>query len=359
MFKILVLNLGSTSSKVAVYEDRALRHEATIRHSKGEGEADPCARAQMAYRKRLLLDWLSGIGERLEGFSAIAARGPAVPEANVSGTYSLEGLYKRRLLELQDIDGPLVHGAWVMVHLTADLVGGLGIPVYVTDPASVNEMTPMARLSGIKGVERLGRFHALNQKLVARKHAEALGKAYRDCRFVVGHLGGGISVAAHRDGIIVDVNDLREGYGPFSSDRAGTVATEDMLDICFKRGLSYEEAFRMVRGKAGIVSHLGTTDFREVEARADSGDGYARLVMETMAYQISKEIGQCAAVLEYDLEAVILTGGLSYSKGLVELVTHRVRRLAPVALYPGEFENEGLALGAYRVLAGEERPIVL
>jgi butyrate kinase len=359
MFKILVLNLGGTSSKVAVYEDRTLKHVATIRHSKEEMAAAPTAQSQVAYRKRLFLDWLKGIGEGMEGFSAIASRSPAVPEAVFSGTYLLEGLYKERLLSLHTPDKPMVHATWIMAPLAIELTGGLGIPVYITDPTSVNEMAPVAKVSGIRGFERKSRLHALNQKQVARKHAEALGKPYRDCRFVVAHLGGGISVGAHREGLVVDVNDLRAGTGPFSSDRAGTVATEAMLELCFKRGLGYEQVLRMLMGGSGLVSHLGTGDLRDVEAMADSGDGYAGLVMEALFYQISKEIGACVAVLDYDLDAVILTGGLSNSKRLVESVSRGVRRVAPVAVYPGEFENEALAFGAYRVLSGEEKPIIL
>jgi butyrate kinase len=359
MFKILVLNLGGTSSKVAVFEDRKQKCDITLRHSEQEMAAAPTARDQVPYRKKLILDWLESVGEKMENFNAIAARGATIPEAHLGGTYLVDGVYKKLLLELFIPDKPLVHGNRIITPLSLELAAPTGIPVYITDPSSVNELSPMAKLSGIKEFERRGRFHALNQKLVGRKHAEALGKSYKDARLVVAHMGGGISVAAHKDGLVVDVNDAGEGYGPFTADRAGTVGTEVMLTLCFKRGLTYDQVFRQVRGGGGLVSHLGTGDLREVEAMVDAGNEYAKLVMETLFYQIAKEIGYCAAVLEFQLDAVVLTGGMAYSKKLVSALTQYAHRIAPVVTYPGEFENEGLALGAYRVLSGEEKPILL
>jgi butyrate kinase len=176
---------------------------------------------------------------------------------------------------------------------------------------------------------------------------------------VVAHLGGGISVGAHLGGKVVDVADAGEGYGPFTPQRAGTVGTEVMLNLCYDKGLTRDEVFRMIRGGGGLMAYLGTDDLREVEARVDAGDKEAELVMETMFYQIAKEIGYYATVLKFDVEAILLTGGLAYSKRLTSRVSEYVGKIAPIVLYPGEFENEALAAGAYRVLSGQEKPIIL
>jgi butyrate kinase len=359
MFKILVLNLGGTSSKIALYEDLALKHDVTIRHSKEEMAAAPNCREQIPYRKALILQYLDSIGEKIENISAIAARGATIPEAYQGGTYLVEGKYRELLLELYTPDLPLIHGNRIITPISLSLTEGHSIPIYITDPSSVNELSPMAKLSGLKEYDRRGRFHALNHKMVGRKHAEKLGKSYKDCRFVVGHLGSGISIGVHENGRVVDVNDAGEGYGPFSPDRAGTVGTEVMMTICFDKGLSKNEALRTVRGRGGLFSHLGTDDLRIVESRVDDGDEYASLVMETLFYQIAKEIGYCAAVLKFDLDAIILTGGLAYSERLVSRIKEYVQKIGPVVTYPGEFENEALAAGAYRVLSGEEKPIIL
>ncbi|MDR2198855.1 MAG: butyrate kinase [Deltaproteobacteria bacterium] len=359
MFKILVLNLGSTSSKVAVYEDLELLADATLRHSESEMRAAPTAADQIVYRKKLITDWLGENNFQTRDFAAIAARGATIPEAHRGGTYLVAGRYRDLLMELFVPDKPLIHGNRIITPISLSLASETGAPVYITDPSSVNEMTEVAKISGLKGSERRGRFHALNQKMVARRHAANMGKAYKDCRFVVAHMGGGISVGAHRDGLVVDANDAGEGYGPFTADRAGTVATEVMLALCYERGLSQAEAHRVIRGDAGLMSHLGTADLREAERMADSGDSYAALVIEALFYQIAKEVGHYAACLNFDLDAVILTGGMAHSERLVKRVGDRVGKLAPLAVYPGEFENEALARGALRVLTGEEKPIVL
>jgi butyrate kinase len=314
---------------------------------------------QVAYRKGLVLDWLRGQGEGMENFDAIAARGPAIAEAHQSGTYLVEGKYRELLLGVYVPDMPPIHGNRIITPLALSLAEGPGIPVYVTDPSSVNEMSDVARVSGLKGIERGICFHALNQKIVARKHAERIGKAYGEARLVVAHMGGGISVGAHRDGRVIDVNDAGVGYGPFSPDRAGTVGTEVMMTLAFDRGLTKEEVYRLIWGGGGLASHLGTAELKTAEAMAGDGDGYADLVVETLYYQIAKEIGYCAAALGFDLDAVVLTGGMAYSGRLVSTITKMVGRIAPVVAYPGEFENEGLAAGAYRVLSGEEKPIIL
>jgi butyrate kinase len=357
--KILVLNLGGSSSKIAIYDDLRVLVDETLRHSKEDMAKAPLARDQLAYRRSLVLEWLEKNGESMDSFAAVAARGATIKEARRSGTYLVDGLYKELLLKLYVPDLPLVHGNRIITPLALGLVGERNIPIYITDPSSVDEMLPKAKLSGLKGYERRARFHPLNQKIVCRKHAEKLGKNYKDCRFVVAHMGAGISVGAHEFGVIIDANDAGEGYGPFTPERAGTVSTEAMLDMCYNRKLSYHDVFYAIRGHGGVMSHLGVADMRKVESMIDGGDKNAELVFEAMAYQMGKEIGSYAAALKGELDAIILTGGIAYSERMVSLIKSYVEKFAPVAVYPGEFENEALAAGAYRVLSGQEQAILL
>ncbi|MDR1487574.1 MAG: butyrate kinase [Deltaproteobacteria bacterium] len=359
MYKILVLNLGATSSKVSIYEDLSVKVDSVIRHSKQEMQAAPLSRDQVVYRKKMVLQWLADNGEAMENFDAVAARGATTPEANQGGTYLVDGKYRELLLQIYIPDEPPLHGNRIITPLALSLTEGLNIPIYVTDPTSVDEMTPKAKLSGLKGHPRRSCFHALNHRIVARKHAAKLGKPYPECRFVVAHMGGGISVGAHENGLVVDAGDTAEGYGPFSPERSGTISTGVMMELCYRQEITKDQFHRLVRGNGGLASHLGTSDLREVEARVDSGDQEAQLVMEAMFYQIIKEIGSYAAVLKFELDSIILTGGLAYSRRLVSRVEQYVGKLAPVAVYPGEFENEALAAGAYRVLSGQEKAIVL
>ncbi|MDR1043918.1 MAG: butyrate kinase [Candidatus Adiutrix sp.] len=359
MSKILILNLGGTSSKVAVYDGTLLLVEQTLRHTEENMRAAPTAREQLEYRKSLILAWLAEKQLSMSYISAVAVRGATIKIAAQSGTYLVTGRYKQELMDLFIPDKPLIHGNRVVTPLALALVGDLDIPIYITDPSSVNEMSAKATISGVKGYQRRSRFHALNQKMVARKHAEKLGRDYRDCRFVVAHLGGGISIGAHESGRVTDANDAGDGYGPFSADRAGTVSTEAMLDMCYGRSLSQPEVYALIRGGGGLISHLGTGDLREVEAMADGGNEEAALIHDALVYQIAKEIGAYAAVLKFDLEAILLTGGMAYSQRLVNGLKEYIGKLAPVEVYAGEFENEALAAGACRVLSGQEEAIIL
>jgi butyrate kinase len=359
MFNILVLNLGGTSTKVAVFRDTQVEDEYTFRHSDEDISRLPLSAQQLEYREDLVKKWLKENGHTIERFDAVAVRGATIREANRSGTYLVKGFYKELLMELFIPEQPLVNGIRIVTPLALNLVGDLNIPIYITDPPSVDELQPIAKVSGLVEYERRGRFHALNQRAVARKHAQSLGKSYKECRLIVAHMGGGISVGAHQDGVVIDVNDAGDGYGPFSPDRAGTVSTEAMLDMCFNKKLSYQEVYRHIRGEAGIFAHLGTKDIRIVEQRIKSGDKKARLIFDAMVYQVAKEIGSCAAVLKGKADAILLTGGISYSEMVVSSIKNYVEAFAPVTVYPGEYENEALAAGALRILNKEEEPIIL
>lgn len=359
MFKILIINLGGTSSKVAIYERNEVLIEMILDHDIYDMQRFPLSGQQLKYREGLIRNWLDKEKVSIDDLDAIAIRGATIPEAKQSGTYLVNDYYKKLLLELYIPEEPLVNGIRIVTPLAFRLIEDRTIPVYITNPPSVDEMQPIAKLSGLSEYTRKGRFHALNQKAVAYKHATSLGQSYDECNFIVAHMGGGISVGAHEKGKVVDVNDAGDGYGPFSPDRAGTVSTEVMLDLCFNRGLTYEEIYTYIRGEAGIYSYLKTRDMREVETLIDNGSIKALLIFQAMAYQIAKEIGSCAAVLKGNVDAILLTGGISYSQRMVSLITEYVKLFAPVTVYPGEYENEALAIGAYKVLSNQEKAILL
>lgn len=358
MFKILVLNMGGTSTKVALYHDLTEVHEQTIRHSQEEIAAAPLNKDQVVIRAAAIRNWLESIGEKPEDLSAFAVRASAFA-AVYGGTYLVNSFFREEILKAYAPDEKLLHGARLTIPVVECLSEGKDIPIYVTDPYTVNELSPYARVLGVKGYVRQPRYHALNQKAIARKWAEEHGKKYQECRIIVAHLGAGISVGVHENGKITEVNDATEGFGAMSPQRAGTVPTGVMLDLCFRQGLDYEGAHRRIRGEGGVLALLGTDDMREVEKRAENGDEQAELVFGAMAYQVAKEIGACAAVLKGKIDAICITGGIAYSQKMTDMIRDYVESFAEVSVYPGEIESYALASGAYRVLSGEEEPILL
>ena len=242
-----------------------------------------------------------------------------------------------------------------------EIASRAGIPAYIVDPVCVDEFDDIARVSGLPEIERRSLSHALNLKAVARRAAEDLSRPYSDLNLVVVHMGGGISVTAHRWGRMIDVNQALDGTGPFAPERAGGLPVGDVVRMCYgvhpygDLELTYEEMFRKLAGRGGLVAHLGTNNAIEVEARIDAGDARARLVYEAMAYQIAKEIGAMATTLKGRVDAIVLTGGLAHSEMLLGWIRERVSWIGPVMVYPGEDEMLALAQGALRVLRGEEK----
>lgn len=355
-YQLLVLNLGGTSSKVSIYNGKEHIVTESLSHSVEDMERHPLSRDQVAYRKGIVLDFLGKNGYSVDNFDAVVLRAPPF-RVKRGGTYLVEGKCREIVLSYYHPDDPPIHGNRIVLPVIDELLKGRDIPVYLVDPDMVDEFSELAHVSGIPGVERVPSIHYLNQKAIARKYAEDVGRPYGELRLIVCHLGGGISIGAHECGTAVDSNEGSEGWGPFSADRAGTVATGTMLHICYDLGLSREEAHRMVRGNAGLKGHLGTVDLREVQRRMDDGDKKAALIFNALAYQIAKEIGSCYAVLRGKADAIVFTGGMANSERLISAIRSYVGGFAPFALYPGEKEQEALALGALRVLAGEEEPV--
>jgi butyrate kinase len=347
---ILAINPGSTSTKIAVFNNDKRIFEETIRHAKNELSQYKNVLSQMDMRRGLIMESLKKNNVTPENLSAVVGRGGIIRPVD-SGTYIVNDAMMHDLTS----DSASVHASALGGIIAKELGDKCGIPAYVVDPVVVDEMEPKARLSGIPGVQRVSVFHALNTKAIARRAAKALQKEYKECRFVVAHMGGGISIGAHRYGRVIDVNDAVAGEGPFTPERSGSVPASAIVEMCFSGNHSKEEMMGLIVGRGGISAYLGTNDLREVESQIKAGDEFAALVMDSMAYQVAKEIGAMLAVLEGRVDAIVLTGGMAYSTRLVSSIKRHVEQLSPVMVYPGEDEMSALAEGVLRVMAGQEK----
>lgn len=348
---ILAINPGSTSTKLAVYENEALVSEFKISHDTNKIMSFHKMIDQYAFREQVIQDYLEKEKIDLKTFSAIVGRGGMLKPIE-SGTYLVNDL----MINDMSLAERGEHASNLGCILAKNLGDLYQLPSFVVDPVAVDEMDDHYRYSGFPELQRTSVFHALNHKAVARKRAKDLGKKYEDFNFVVVHLGGGISVAAHQKGRVIDVNNALDGDGPMSPERSGTVPMGPLYKMVFSGKYTLEEIKRKNYGQGGLVAYLGTNDGREIRDRILGGDKKAKFIHEVMCYQIAKEIGACSTTLEGDVDEIILTGGLAYDKILVDIVTKRVKFIAPVVVYAGENEMESLALGALRVLRNEEEP---
>lgn len=352
-YKLLIINPGSTSTKIGVFEDEKLLLEETLRHSSEEIGKYPTVYDQFHFREEVILNVLKEKGFDINTLSAVVGRGGLLKPIE-GGTYAVNEAM------LHDLKASVrgQHASNLGAILANEIAKSLNIPSFIVDPVVVDELQDVARVSGMPEIERSSIFHALNQKAVARRYAKEHGKNYEDVNLIVGHMGGGASVGAHKNGRIVDVNNALDGEGPFSPERSGGVPIGDLVRLCYSGQYTLEEMFKKINGKGGIVAHLETNDFRELEGKAlAGGEGSAeyKLVLDAFIYQMSKEIGKCAAVLAGKVDAIILTGGIAYSKYVVAEIKKMVEFIAPVVPYPGEDELLALAQGAIRVLSGEEK----
>ncbi|MCG2761840.1 MAG: butyrate kinase [Candidatus Atribacteria bacterium] len=348
-YKILVINPGSTSTKVVLFSNEQLLFEKKIEHSSKELSNFNKIIDQYHFRQDIILSFLKEKGINLSTLNAIVGRGGLLKPI-ASGTYRinekmLEDLHRGVMGEhASNLGGLLAYG----------IAENLSIPSYIVDPVVIDEMKPVARISGMPEIPRISIFHALNQKAVARKAALDLGKKYEKLNFIIAHLGGGISVGIHCKGKVIDVNNALNGEGPFTPERSGGVPVGALVELCFSGKFTKDEMMKKIKGKGGLVAYLNTNDVREVEKMIKQGDKKAKLILEAMAYQVAKEIGAGATVLEGQLDAIILTGGIAYNNEFVNMVRDRVSFLSLVMVYPGEEEMLSLCEGALRVLKGEE-----
>ncbi len=350
MIKTVAINLGSTSTKIAYYEDDRCVIKESIRHSEEEIALSGDIWDQYDFRKSAIMKFLKENGIELSELTVFASRGGHT-EPIEGGTYRIN-----EAMTVQSRSGKYgVHIGNIGLQIAYDLSKEYSnITPTVTDLPTTDELNPLARYSGLKGIERTARLQALNHKAMARYYAESKGKRYEDMNLVVVMLGGGISVAAHQKGRVIDgVNGL-DGDGCFSNNRTGGLPVGELVDLCFSGKYSYGEVKKMINGKGGLVSYLGTTDTIYIEKKASEGDVEYSEVLDAMCYQASKDIGAYATVLKGEVDAIILTGGMANSRYITEKIKERVGFIAPVAVLPGEREMESLALSAYRCMAGKD-----
>ncbi len=345
--RILAINPGSTSTKIAVYENENRLFVTTFNHSPEALSPFPTILSQYDYRKELIIDELKK--ENLfSDFAAIVGRGGLLKPIP-SGVYEVNEVMKN------DLRNATMQHACNLGGLLAEDIALLipGCKAYIADPVVVDELEDVARLSGSPLMMRKSVFHALNHKAIARKYARSVNKKYEELDLVVAHLGGGISVAAHRQGRVIDVNNALEGSGPFSPERAGTLPARQLVDLCFSGDYTQEEIKKMITGRGGLMAHLGITDARDVVKRISEGDVRAELVLKSMIYNIAKEIGSMSVVLHGKVDAILLTGGISYNDYCINKLKEYIAFIAPVCVFPGEDEMEALAFNALGVLRGK------
>jgi butyrate kinase len=357
MHRLLVINPGSTSTKVAVYEDEQPLFVETLPHSSQEIGAFPHILDQYGYRLETVLRSLQGRRIPLGSLSAVVGRGGLLRPIP-SGTYRVN---EKMVGDLRQRNKEREHASSLGALLAYEIARQVGVDAFIVDPVCVDEFDSLARISGLPEIERKSLSHALNLKAVARRAAQDLGRPYTELNLVVVHLGGGISVTAHRQGRMVDVNQALDGTGPFAPERSGGLPVGDVVRMCFGIApyeglhLTYEQMFKKVAGQGGLVAHLGTNSAVEVEKRIESGDEHARLIYEAMAYQVAKEVGGMATVLKGQVDAVVVSGGVAHSKLLLGWIRERVDWIAPLLVYAGEDEMLALAQGVLRVMRGEEQ----
>lgn len=354
IIKILAINPGSTSTKIAVYQNEEPVFIKNIKHDVDDLSRFEKITDQFQFRKQIIVNELNDADITEDHVKAVVGRGGLVKPIE-SGVYLVNDAMKHDLR-----NSPLGEHASNLGGLIADDISRSipGCNAYITNPVVVDEMDDIARISGHPAFKRKSIFHALNQKAVARQHAKQIIKKYEDLNLIVVHLGGGITVGAHKKGRVVDVNQGLDGEGPFSPERAGTLPIGDMVRMCFSGEYTHAEIKKMITGKGGLVAYLGTNNAYEIEKRVIAGDPEATLIYDAMAYQVSKTIGGMAAVLHGDVDGILITGGIAHDKWFVNRIIERVYKFGPVYVYPGEDEMKALALNVLRVLKGETEPKV-
>ncbi len=350
MYKILVINPGATSTKIAIYEDEKELFSKTIYHSTEEISKFEKVSDQYEFRKDTILNALKEIDFPLKELSAIVGRGGLLKPLP-GGTY----LVNEKMLEDLRERPRAEHASNLGAIIANEIATSLGIPAYIVDPVCVDEFEPIARVSGLPEIERESLSHALNLKAMAKRYAKESGKRYEGLNLVVVHLGSGISVSAHRKGRMIDVNDA-SAEGPFAPERSGSVPERALVKLCYSGKYTAKQMEKKIFGEGGMYAYLGTRDAREVEKMIESGDERAKLIYEAMAYQVSKEIGAASTVLKGEVDAIIIGGALAYSEMFTSWIKERVSFISKIVMYPGSDEMKALAFGALRVLKGEEEP---
>ena len=345
MYKILAINPGSTSTKIGLYEDEELLFTHSLDHSVEEIQSFKTINDQYNMRYQAILEVLKERNIDVKELSCIVGRGGPVAPLR-SGAYRLDEVLVHKLK-----NDPMTEHASLLGGIIAyEMAEDLGVPSYIYDAVSTDELEDIARLSGIKEIERESLVHALNMRASGIKVAKEMGEDYEDMNLIIAHLGGGLSTSVHRKGRMIDI--VSDDEGAFSPERSGRLPARALAKMCYKN--DFDHVSKLLRGKGGLASYLETNDARKVEEMIQAGDEYAKEVYEAMAYQIAKGIGELAPVVDGKVDAIIITGGMAYSEMLMNWIRKRVEFIAPVIIVPGENELESLAMGGLRVLKGEE-----
>jgi butyrate kinase len=347
--KLLIINPGSTSTKIGVYDGEQEVLVETLRHSSEEISQYETIYDQFKFRKDIIINVLKEKNFDINSLDAVVGRGGMLKPME-SGTYKVN---EKMLKDLKD--GVQGQHASNLGGIIANQIGNeLNIPAFIVDPVVVDELNDVARVSGVPELPRVSKFHALNQKAVAKRYAKESGIKYTDLNLIIVHMGGGVSVGAHKNGKVIDVNNALDGEGPFSPERAGSVPVGALIKMCYSGNFTEQEVYNKVVGKGGYVAYLNTNDARDVLKLVSEGDKEAQLYFNAFIYQISKSIGEMATVLEGKVDRIIFTGGIAYSDKVIDELTKRAGWIAPITVYPGEDELLALAQGAIRVMTGEE-----
>ena len=346
---ILVINPGASSTKIAVYRNNKSIFLKGIRHECGDLEKFTHTANQLTYRLNLVLREVTENHIPLDQIGMIIARGGLICPIE-SGVYEVNEQMIKDLSEGVMGDHASNLGGLIAHRLLETFTQA---KAYIADPAVVDELDEVARISGHPQFQRTSIFHALNQKSVARTHAQSMGKEYEDMNLVVAHLGSGVSVGAHKKGRVVDVNNALDGEGPFGPERSGTLPNGALARHCFQEGNSWEQVRKMLIGEGGMFAYLGHKDAQQMEIMAGEGNAESALIHEALAYQVSKEIGAMAAVLSGKIDGILITGGMAHNPGLTSAIKERIEFMAPVFIYPGEDEMRALAHNGSLLLGGK------
>jgi len=347
--KSLIINPGSTSTKLGVFEDETLLFEETLRHSTEEIAQYASIFEQKDFRKEIILNFLKEKGVDVASFNMIVGRGGMLKPIP-GGTYECTDA----LVEDLKVGVSGQHASNLGGILAREIADEIGVPSYIVDPVVVDELVPEARLSGVPELPRVSIFHALNQKAVARRYAAEVGKKYEDLNLIVVHMGGGVSVGPHKKGQVIDINNALDGDGAFSPERAGAVPVGPLVKLCFSGKYSEKEVYKKLVGNGGFNAYCNTNDMRDVEKMVTEGDANADLTRKAFIMQMSKDIGSMAAVLEGKVDQIVVTGGIAYDKAVVQGLKDHCEWIAPFTVYPGEDELLALVQGGLRVLNGQE-----
>ncbi len=348
--KSLIINPGSTSTKIGVFEDETLLFEETLRHSTEEIAQYASIVDQKDFRKQIILDLLSKKEFDIKSLQVVVGRGGMLKPIP-GGTYAVSDA----LLEDLKIGVQGQHASNLGGILAREIADSIGIPSYIVDPVVVDELMPISRYSGVPELPRTSVFHALNQKAVAKRYAKEQGKPYDSLNLVVVHMGGGVSVGAHENGRVIDVFNALDGDGAFSPERAGAVPSGALIKMCFSGQYTEKEIYKKLVGNGGFNAYCGTNDMRDVEKMVNDGDKKADEAREAFIMQVAKDIGSMACVLKGKVDQIIVTGGIAYDKHVVAGLKERAGFIAPFTVYPGEDELLALTQGALRVMNGEEK----